>query len=77
MDNYKYDIRLPLLHRHNKLVDELVQSGYYSKVKHLIDRYINNREYLIEVEIFSNLIILQRVSPDDGFKTVLQDKVEF
>ena len=77
MDNYKYDIRFLLLHRHNKLVDDLVRSGYYSKVKHLIDRYVKNREYLVDVDIFLNLIILHHVSPDDGFKTVLQDKVEF
>ena len=77
MDNYKYDIRLALLYQHNKWVDALVQCGYYSKVKHLIDRYVNNGEYLIDVEIFSKLIVLRYVSPNDGFKTVLLDKVEF
>lgn len=73
----KFDIRLALRQWHNREVNNLVLSGYYSKVKYLIDRYINNGEYLINVEIFSNLIILQRVSPDDGFKTISQDKVEF
>lgn len=73
----KFDIRLALLHWHNKWVGALVLSGYYSKVEHLIDRYVKNGEYLIEIEIFSNLILLQYVSPDDGFKTILQDKVEF
>ena len=77
MDDYKYDIRLLLLHQHNRLVAALVRCGYYSKVKHLIDRYVNNGEYLVDVELFSNLIILRHTSPDDGFKTVLQDKVEF
>lgn len=73
----KFDIRWTLLHWHKKEVNDLVITGYYSKVKHLINRYVNNGEYLINVEIFPNLILLQRVSPDDGFKTVLQDKVEF
>ena len=77
MKNNKHDIRLALLCQHNRLVDALVRCGYYSKVKHLIDRYVDNREYLIDVEIFSNLIILRYVSPNDGFETVLQDTVEF
>ena len=77
MKNNKHDIRMALLCQHNRLVDALVKCGYYSKVKHLIDRYVDNREYLIDVELFSNLIILRYVSPNDGFKTVSQDKVEF
>ena len=77
MKNNKHDIRLALLCQHNRLVDALVRCGYYSKVKHLIDRYVNNGEYLIDVELFSNLIILRHTSPNDGFKTVLLDKVEF
>ena len=77
MKNNKHDIRMALLCQHNRLVDALVKCGYYSKVKHLIDRYVDNREYLIDVELFSNLIILRYVSPNDGFKTVLQDKIEF
>ena len=73
----KFDFRIPLLHWHRENVHILVQSGYYSKVKHLIERYEKDDEYLVNVEIFSKLIILQRVSPVDGFKTILQDKIEF
>jgi hypothetical protein len=77
MKDNKYDIRLALLCQHKENVHALVLSGYYSKVKHLIDRYVDNGEYLIDVELFSNLIILRYVSPNDGFKTILLDKVEF
>ena len=73
----KFDFRIPLMHMHKQEVNNLVQSGYYFKVKHLIDRYEKDGEYLINVEIFSKLIVLQRVSPVNGYKTILQDKIEF
>lgn len=77
MKGNKFDFRIPLMHMHKQEVNNLVQSGYYSRVKNFIDRYEKDGEYLINVEIFSKLIILQRVSPVDGYKTILQDKIEF
>lgn len=73
----KFDFCIPLMHIHKQEVNTLVQAGYYSRVKNFIDRYEKNGEYLVNVMIFSKLIILEHVSPVDGYKTILQDKIEF
>lgn len=36
----------------------LATCGYYSKVKHVLDRYDKENKYLIGSEVFPNMIIL-------------------
>ena len=71
----KFDLRIPLMHQHKCEVNNLIRTGYYYKVKNFIDRYEKNGEYLINVEIFPKLVVLQYVSSVDNFKTILQDKI--
>lgn len=58
------DRKILKLYMHNTEIENLVSTGYYPKIKHILDRYEQDGKYLMQTEIFPNLILLYYTTMD-------------
>jgi hypothetical protein len=62
MEDLKKEV-LYLIHTDLREQSALVRTGYYSKVKHIIEKYSDDGKFLIQSEVFLHNIILYFKKP--------------